>query len=90
MFLLNIPILETPKRVLLQTVKSQMKCSIMLHFIQVYTVCKVKRSSDKRIQFKKKIKPDTPTYVKWTILSLLYQTRMKNPLVYKGLTLCIL
>ena len=33
---------ETPKRVLLQTVKTQMKCSIMLHFIRVYTVCKAK------------------------------------------------
>ena len=31
---------ETPKWVLLQTVKTQMKCSIMLHFIWVYTVCK--------------------------------------------------
>ena len=27
------------KWVLLQTVKTQMKCSIMLHFIMVYTVC---------------------------------------------------
>ena len=31
---------KTPKRLLLQTVKTQMKCSIMLHFIRVYTVCK--------------------------------------------------
>ena len=28
-----------PKWVLLQTVKTQMKCSIMLHFIRVYTIC---------------------------------------------------
>ena len=28
-----------PKRVILQTVKTQMKCSIMLHFIRVNTVC---------------------------------------------------
>ena len=29
-----------------------MKCSIMLHFIRVYTVCKgKKRASDKRIQY---------------------------------------
>ena len=34
---------ETPKWVLLQTVKTQMKCSIMLHFIRVYTVCKGKK-----------------------------------------------
>ena len=32
-------ILETPKQVLWQTVKTQMKCSIMLHFIRVYTFC---------------------------------------------------
>ena len=39
---------ETPKRVLLQTVKTQMKCRIMRHFIRVYMVCyDKKRSSDK-------------------------------------------
>ena len=31
---------ETPKQVLLQTVKTHMKCSIMLHFIRVYIVWK--------------------------------------------------
>ena len=31
------------KRVLLQTVKTQMKCSIKLYFIRVYTVYKVKK-----------------------------------------------
>ena len=35
----NPCILENPKRALLQTVKSQMKFSIMLHFIRVFTVC---------------------------------------------------
>ena len=30
-----------------------------------------------------KLKPDTHIYVQWTILSLLHQTRRKNPLVYK-------
>ena len=30
-------------KVFLQTVKTQMKCSIMLHFIIVYTVCKGKK-----------------------------------------------
>ena len=37
--LLTPCIQETPKQVLLQTVKTQMKCSIKLHFIRVYTVC---------------------------------------------------
>ena len=36
---LTLCILETPKRVLLQIVKTLMKCSIMLHFIRVCTVC---------------------------------------------------
>ena len=43
MVLLTLCVLETPKRVLLQTVKTQIKCSIMLHFIRVYTVCKGKK-----------------------------------------------
>ena len=34
---------ETPKQALLQTVKIQMKCSMMLHFIMVYTVCNGKK-----------------------------------------------
>ena len=37
---LTLCIQEFPKRVLLQTVKTQMKCSITLHFIRVYTVFK--------------------------------------------------
>ena len=40
---LNLCIRETPKRVSLQTVKTMMKCSIMLHFIWVYTACKGKK-----------------------------------------------
>ena len=40
---LTLCIPETPKRVLLQTVKTQMKCSKMLHFTRVYTVCKGKK-----------------------------------------------
>ena len=47
--MLTLCIWETPKRVLLQTVKTHMKCSIMPHFIRVYTFVKVKKSSDKRI-----------------------------------------
>ena len=34
---------QFPKPVLLQTVKTQMKCSRMLHFIRVYTVCEGKK-----------------------------------------------
>ena len=45
-------ILKTPKLVLLQTMKTQMKGCIMRHFIRVYTVCKgKKRSSDKKKQY---------------------------------------
>ena len=43
---LTLCIPETPKQVILQTVKTQ-----MLHFIWVHTVCKGKKiSSDKKIQ----------------------------------------
>ena len=40
---ITLCIRETPKGVLLHTVKTQMKCSKMLHFIRVYTVCKGKK-----------------------------------------------
>ena len=40
---LNLCIGETPKKVLLQTVKTQMKCRLVWHFIRVYTVCKGKK-----------------------------------------------
>ena len=40
---LTLCIPETNKQVILQTVKIQMKCKIMLHFIRVYTVCKGKK-----------------------------------------------
>ena len=36
---LTLCIWETPKWVLLQIVKTQMKCRTMRHFIRVYTVC---------------------------------------------------
>ena len=39
---LTLCIWETPKRVLLQTMNTQMKYSIMLNVIRVYTVCKGK------------------------------------------------
>ena len=41
---LTLCIQETPKQVILQTVKTQMKCSMMLHFIRVYTVCEGKKN----------------------------------------------
>ena len=40
---LTLCIQETPKQVLLLTVKTWMKCSIILHFIRIYTVCKGKK-----------------------------------------------
>ena len=36
---LTLCMLEPPKRILWQTVKTQMKCSIMLHFIGINTFC---------------------------------------------------
>ena len=45
---LTLCIRETPKGVRLQTMKTQTECSIMLHFIRVYTVCK----GDKDLQTK--------------------------------------
>ena len=39
LYILTIRITETPKRVLWQTVKIQMKCRIMRLFIRVCTVC---------------------------------------------------
>ena len=54
--ILTLCIRETPKRVLLQTVKTMMKCSII-------TVCKgIKRSSDERIQ--ECYPPPTHTHLK--------------------------
>ena len=58
-----------------------MKCSIMLPFIRVCTV-KVKRFFIQKNKIFLKIKPDR--YIQWTIPILLYQTRSKNLLVYKG------
>ena len=50
---------------------------------------KVKKIFRQQIQFFFiKYKPTLyHRYVQWTILSLLYQTRRKNPLVYEGLNL---
>ena len=40
--ILTLCIQETPIGIIFQTVKTQMKQSIMLHFIRVYTVCEGK------------------------------------------------
>ena len=63
-----------------------MKSSIMLHFIRVYTVCKGQKDVQTKNTIFLKIIIWHPWYVQWTIPSLLYQTRRKNSLVYKGLT----
>ena len=54
-------------------------------FIRVYTFCKGKKIFRQKNTIDLKLYPDNPRYVQWTIPSLLYQTRRKNPLVYKGL-----
>ena len=47
---------ETPKQVLLQTVKTRMKCHILQHFIRVYTVCQGKKDlHTKNTIFNKKL-----------------------------------
>ena len=51
MLSLALCIRETPNQVLLQTVKTQMKCRVMLHFIRVYTVCKDKKDLQTTIFF---------------------------------------
>ena len=53
--LLTLCIRETPKRVHLRTVKTLMKCSIILHFIRVYTVKVKKILRQKNTIFKKYI-----------------------------------
>ena len=52
LFHVTLCIMENPKRAPLQKAKTQMKCSIMLHFISVYTVKVKKRSSEKKQIFK--------------------------------------
>ena len=49
--------------------------------------CKGKKDLQtiKYINLLKKLQPDTPRYVQWSIPSLLYQTKRKSPLVYEGL-----
>ena len=42
-YVFTLCVQEVAKQVLFQTVKTQMKCSIKLHFIRVYTVFKGKK-----------------------------------------------
>ena len=60
--------LETVKLVLLQTVKTQMKCCIMRHFIRLALFAKTKKEVHTQ-------------YVQWTIMILLY---VAFPFVWKG------
>ena len=75
-------ILEPPKWVLLQAVKTYMKCHITWHFIRVYSVCSAKTIVRQIMQYLKKYITNTPRYIQWTIPILFYQTRRKNLLVY--------
>ena len=69
LFFIPLYSMKPPKPILLQTVKTQMKCSKMLHFIRVYTVCKDKKIfRQKKISFFGKLYPETiPRYVQWTM-----------------------
>ena len=61
---------ETTKRVLWQTGNTQMKCSIMLHYIRVYTVCKGKKKTSDKIQYYFLFNYSLTAldmYVQWTI-----------------------
>ena len=68
---------------ILESSKDPDKMLIMQHFIRVYndlrknTIFLVIISCDPG--------PMTPQYTLWTIPSLLYQTRTKNPIVHNGL-----
>ena len=80
---------ETPKRVLWQTVKTQMKCRIMWHFIRVCTVCSDKINLQRRnaIFLFWKLQSVTTQYVQLTILTLLYVALLAIPFVQKGFNL---
>ena len=52
----------------------------------LHCLLRQKQSSEKEIQFNLEILTCDPQYMEWTIQSLLYQTKKKNPLWYEGLT----
>ena len=60
--LLTLCVLKTLKLVLWQTVKTQMKCHIMWHFIRVCTVCEDKIDLQRK---KYNILLDTPKKMKY-------------------------
>ena len=52
LFYFTLSILVVPKCILWQTVKTQIKCRIMQHFIRVWTICQDKNNLQrKKIQF---------------------------------------
>ena len=60
----------TPKRVHWQTVKTQMKCYIMQHFIRDCTVCQDTIDLQRKITLLfLKIITMNPKYIQWTILT---------------------
>ena len=58
--ILTLFIIATPKCVLWQTVKTQMKCRIMRHFIRVCTVCEEKIDLQNRYNIFLEIIPGDP------------------------------
>ena len=61
---------------------------IMLHFISINTVnVKMIFRQNNTVFFENYNLTPLDNYVQWTISCLFYQTRRKNPLVYKGLSL---
>ena len=82
----NLCIREIPKWVLLQTVKTpdEMPHNAAFHQSTLYVMVKKMLRQKITIYFCKLLL-DTSSYVQWTIQSLLYHTRRKSPLVYKGL-----
>ena len=74
--ILTLCILKTPKWVLWHTMKTQMKCSIILHFIRVSLFDKIK---------KKPLETEMHHNL-GAVPYLLYQYVWENPSEYKGLT----
>ena len=69
------------KQVLLQTVKTQMKCSII---IRAYTVFKGQKDLQTKEYIFFNYNPTPLDLYNGLSQALLYQTRRKNYLVYKG------
>ena len=78
--------LETPKRCFEKTVNTQMKCSIMLHFIRDCTVCQYIKTNlrGQKYTIIQKILALIPKHTKCTIKYLVYQYVLENPPEHKG------